>query len=70
MPCLDDPRLLAPFVVTGEAVVRDRKVHDHNNAPKTDEQEWLENARADASEISDAELKFLDELKRRVNLAN
>jgi hypothetical protein len=65
MPSADDPRLLAPFKVSGKAVDHERNVRDDNNAPKTDEQIWLAAAAEQNEEISTLEEKYLDELRRR-----
>jgi hypothetical protein len=65
MPSADDPRLLAPLKVAGNAVDRERNVRDDNSASKTDEQIWLAAAAEQNDEISTLEEKYLDELRRR-----
>ena len=60
-----DPRLLQRFVRSGPALDRDLAIPDKNDAEPSDEKIWLEVARKQNDAISEAEVEFFAELRRR-----
>jgi hypothetical protein len=61
-----DPNLLRPFVLSGPAVERDRRVKDKNDSFRPDEEVWFEKALAQDAEISASEVEFFANLRRRM----
>jgi hypothetical protein len=62
----NDPNLLKPLVLSGQAVEEDRKVKDQNDSNKPDESEWLKRAKAQNSATSAIEVSFFATLRERV----
>ena len=66
---VNDPNLLRPLVLTGEAVDRDRAVKDQNDSVKPDEGDWLERAFAQNTASSKVEVEFFTTLRGRMKAA-
>lgn len=62
----NDPNLLKPFVLTGQAVEEDRNVKDQNDSVKPNENDWLTRALAQDGAATTVEVEFFSVLRSRI----